>query len=123
MDWLKKINSERVYVYTKDTDTKVEFSGTQDEFKAIGVEATCEHGDEFMYRDIVWVYTRFEPVKMGGLCTRIGGNGSDREIASMQKSFRERFMKVEADDVREKHGASFDESLRAGDIKRRMSGD
>lgn len=43
--------------------------------------------------------------------TRTGGEGSDRQISSMKRSFRQRFVKKEIDDIRHKHGNLFDESL------------
>ncbi len=44
---------------------------------------------------------------------RVGGPGSDRDIAAMQQSFREHFQKSgEADEVRHKHGSAFDDSIR-----------
>jgi len=49
---------------------------------------------------------------------RIGGEGSDRQIKSMQKSFRERFFKKGIDDVRHKHGSAIDESIRGAEIDR-----
>lgn len=46
--------------------------------------------------------------------TFIGGDKSDRRIALMRKSFRERFTKgPEIDDVRHKKGKLFDDSLRS----------
>ena len=53
---------------------------------------------------------------------RMGGEGSDRQIASMQKSFRERFKKKEADDIRHKHGKDFDDSLAHGEVRRIKNG-
>jgi predicted nucleic acid-binding Zn ribbon protein len=50
--------------------------------------------------------------------TTMGSSGSDREIASMQKSLKERFYKKELDDVRHKHGSAIDESIRGAQIDR-----
>jgi len=54
--------------------------------------------------------------------SRIGGVGSDRQIKSMQKSFKERFYKKEIDDVRQKHGGSVDDAIRAAKIEKVKSG-
>jgi len=49
---------------------------------------------------------------------RVGGKSSSRSIASMKKSFNERFVKKEIDDVRHKHGKVFDDSLRSAAAQR-----
>lgn len=44
---------------------------------------------------------------------RMGGESSERSIESMQKSFKEHFLKSgEMDQIRHKHGVEFDDSLR-----------
>jgi len=67
--------------------------------------------------------------KCGTSCGRIwleppmvrhGGEGSDRQIASMKKSFKNRFVKKELDDLRHRFGNNLDESFvsaAAGKIK------
>lgn len=51
--------------------------------------------------------------------TRMGGDGSDRQIAAMQKASRERFFKSgEADQVRHKHGSELDDSIRGAAVER-----
>lgn len=47
---------------------------------------------------------------------RIGGENSDRQIDAMRRSFNERFVKKELDDVRHKHGLAIDDSLRGGAV-------
>ena len=54
--------------------------------------------------------------------TRTGGEGSDRDISAMQKSFRERFVKKELDDVRHKHGKAIDDSLAQTGVARKIKG-
>jgi len=49
---------------------------------------------------------------------RVGGEGSDRSIASMRRSFNERFVKKDIDDVRNKHGKLFDDSIRGAAVDR-----
>lgn len=50
---------------------------------------------------------------------RFGGNGSDRDIAAMQKNLRDRFVKSgEIDDVRHKHGSAFDDAIRGAAVER-----
>jgi hypothetical protein len=50
---------------------------------------------------------------------RIGGSGSERDIAAMQKDCRERFVKSgEMDDIRHRHGSAFDDSIRGAAIER-----
>ena len=53
---------------------------------------------------------------------RMGGDGSNRSIASMKKSFNERFIKKEIDDVRHRHGDVFNDSLRGGAVERIKKG-
>jgi len=53
---------------------------------------------------------------------RVGGEGSDRQIAAMQKSFKERFYKKDADDLRHKHGAVFEDAQRSAALKRIKDG-
>jgi len=54
---------------------------------------------------------------------RMGGEGSDRQIASMQASFRQRYVKKELDDVKHKHGENtINDALRGGELQRRTSG-
>jgi len=51
--------------------------------------------------------------------TRIGGEGSNRQIMDMRRSFDERFHKSGgADDCRHRHGDAFDDSLRGGAVKK-----
>ena len=56
-------------------------------------------------------------VKVPGTMSRIGGEGSDRQISSMQQSFRQRFMKKGIDDVKHKF-PEFEDSLRGGEAAR-----
>jgi len=49
---------------------------------------------------------------------QLGAEGSSSSIAAMQQSFRERFVKKEMDDVRNKHGSNFDESLVSAEAAR-----
>jgi transcriptional regulator NrdR family protein len=54
---------------------------------------------------------------------KIGNDRDPRNIARMQKSLQERFVKKEIDEVRHKHGKLFDDSLRsaaAQKIKKRL---
>lgn len=53
---------------------------------------------------------------------RIGGKDSQRSIGSMRRSFNERFVKKELDDVRHKFGHLFDESLVSAATKRIKEG-
>lgn len=39
---------------------------------------------------------------------------SPRTFEARKKSFKQRFMKKEADDLRQKHGVNFDDALRSG---------
>lgn len=51
--------------------------------------------------------------------TRMGGDGSDRQITAMKKASRERFFKSgEADQVRHKHGSELDDSIRGAAVER-----
>lgn len=55
---------------------------------------------------------------------RITKPGSDQDIANMQKSFKERFYKKDIEDVRHKHGAAIDDSIRGaavGKIRRELA--
>lgn len=55
--------------------------------------------------------------------TKIGGKDSAREINAMKRSFDQRFVKSgEMDQVRHKHGSTFDESLAAGATRRLTGG-
>jgi putative FmdB family regulatory protein len=54
--------------------------------------------------------------------TRIGGEGSDRQIESMKRSFNEHFVGHEMDDIRHKHGRLFDESLASAAARRIKDG-
>lgn len=54
---------------------------------------------------------------------QLGKEGSDKSIAAMQKSFKQRFLKKEIDDVRHKHGKPFDESLASAAVKRIKEGE
>jgi len=49
---------------------------------------------------------------------RAGGDGSDRSIASMRKSFNERFVKKELTDLRHKFGSVIDDSILGGGIQK-----
>ena len=49
---------------------------------------------------------------------RMGGDNSDRSVSSMKRSFNERFVKKEIDEVRHKYGVLFDDSLRSGAVQR-----
>lgn len=48
----------------------------------------------------------------------LGKEGSDKSIKALQHSFRKRFIKKELDDVRNKHGEIFDQSLVSSAVKR-----
>lgn len=49
--------------------------------------------------------------------TRMGGEGSTRQIHDMRRSFQERFWKGGgADEVRHKHGEAFDDALRGAAV-------
>jgi putative FmdB family regulatory protein len=51
--------------------------------------------------------------------TRMGGEGSDRQIESMQSSFRQRYMKKDLDDTKHKFGEKeVNHSLVGGEIAR-----
>ena len=52
----------------------------------------------------------------------IGPEGSDMHIKAMQKSFRERFVKKDRDDLLHKHGSDFSDSLRCGAIDKIKKG-
>ena len=54
---------------------------------------------------------------------QLGKEGSDKSIAAMQQSFRQRFVEKDIDDMRHKHGSNFDESLVSSAIKRIKEGD
>ena len=53
----------------------------------------------------------------------LGPEGSDKSIAAMKQSFRERFVKKEMDDVRHQHGEAFDQSLVSTALKRIENGE
>jgi hypothetical protein len=58
-------------------------------------------------------------VKVRGPFGRIGGEGSDRQIAAMQHSFQQRFVTSgEIDDVRHKHGHAFEDAIKGGEVGR-----
>lgn len=48
----------------------------------------------------------------------LGAERSDSSIKAMQQSFKERFVKKEIDDVRHKHGVTFDQSLASAAVQR-----
>lgn len=52
----------------------------------------------------------------------LGKEGSDKSIAAMKRSFKQRFVKKEIDDVRHKHGESFDQSLSGAAAQRIKDG-
>jgi len=120
MSWLIELSKKRIYNYR--TSSGKTLRGTQSELEeAFGVSIKCEPGDVIEVNGDKIEYAGFEPIQCPGM-GRVGGNGSDRQIASMKKSFRKHFVDHELDDVRHKHGSAIDESLRAGEIRRRMSG-
>lgn len=53
----------------------------------------------------------------------LGQEGSNKSLAAMRQSFRQRFVKKEIDDVRHKHGETFDDSLVSAAVKRIEDGE
>lgn len=49
--------------------------------------------------------------------------GSDEYVSKMKKSFRERFIKKEVDDVRHKHGKLYDDAVRSAAATRIKKGE
>lgn len=49
-------------------------------------------------------------------------DGTDEGIAKMKRSFNERFVKKDIDDLRHKHGKLFDDSLKSAAIQRIKKG-
>ena len=63
--------------------------------------------------------TELERVWLKAPATKLGGDTDQHNIARMQKSFRERFMKKELDDVKHKFGDKVvNEALISGEAKR-----
>lgn len=62
-------------------------------------------------------------VKCKAFYSRIGGEGSDRQIKALKSSFRERFVKKEMDDVRHKHGDAFTDAVRGAAVERIKKGE
>ena len=118
MGWLDEVNEKRIYIFESNGE---ELYGTKADFLEYDTNITFESGGYFQMDNKEWTYKGFCPVQLT-MGTRVGGEGSDRQISSMKKSFREHFVKNELDDVRHKHGRAIDESLAAGEIKRRMRG-
>lgn len=53
---------------------------------------------------------------------KVGNDRSDENIAKMKKSFKERFVKKELDDVRHRSGKLFDDSIRSAAAQRIKKG-
>ena len=122
MSWLQELDKQRIYNYRKANGEIVR--GTKKEFEDFfEVPLRCEPGEIIhAINGENLEYAGIEPIKCPGM-GRMGGENSDRQISLMKKSFRNHFVKHELDDVRQKHGCSIDESLRAGEIRRKMNGD
>lgn len=48
----------------------------------------------------------------------LGAEGSDRQVVALRRSYRQRFVKKELDDVRHRHGRAVDDALRGAAVRR-----
>jgi hypothetical protein len=55
--------------------------------------------------------------------TRYANENSPATFEARKKSYRERFLKKEADDIRNKHGVNFDDSIRSAAAQRIKKGE
>lgn len=91
----------------------IECSYIQDDFAEIDDIKLCPQCGSYMRH--VWISAPNS--------NNLGQEGSDRSVAAMKRSFDQRFVKKEMDDVRHKHGESFDQSLASSALKRIKNGE
>lgn len=99
-----------------EEERTIDVRGMEDEQieQAVNQEIMCPNCEE-ANMERVW---RHAPS-----VTRYANENSPATFEARKKSFKQRFLKKEADDIRDKHGVNFDDSLRSAAAQRIKSGE